>query len=219
LVRPPEGPQKSLNEPDLLHTTAPEAKNEESLNPEVAKEMAIKLAQRQKDLINLIPNVDQDTLGDGVFIDTSDAQKLITSFRKAFGDTGKQGFVRLLWQRDELLYPTKMGLDTHFQLVVGIHGDKETREQYEMLMKNGSAKKLQTIYYFTEEGKYGKVCELQPELKDIRIPLITFENLNRIVDSEMNPGDFEVAGAALEALHDRLKPKEPADSDSESGSE
>lgn len=206
--KPLEGPQKPLVEPEQLHQTA-EAKDEQSMNPEVAKQMAIKLFELENEIIQMLPNDEMTTIAEHVYADNRDKQKALNSYDESFGNTGQHGNVQLLWDTGELYYPTKMDLNTHFQLVVGIHGDKETREQYETLMKNGSAKNLQTMYYFTEEGRYGKVCELQPELKDSRTLFMTFDNGNRMVASEMQPEDFELAGAALQALYNRLKPKEP----------
>lgn len=105
----------------------------------------------------------------------------------------------------------KLGIDTSMGLMISLYTDEETRREYEAYSA-GEAPTGEVVtshYYFTKKGEYGKASAIPKGMKldDSYQPLYP-DNPNTTTayyKTPMNPGDFELAGQALEVLIKRIK--------------
>lgn len=185
----------------------PEQLEQTPINPEVASEMAKKLAEKVDHLAKLITAEFGEKGPTSVLIDDhsfyrvdADGQFNVDCHAEPIGRYG-QGHLGFGFFPHES-YHSAVGVETEYRLTVGMHTDEKTREQFlEEEKRQGGKPRGQndTLYFFDKDGNYGKVSIIPHYFKDSRKTLMSGHSAKPVV-SEMTAGDFELAGAALQTL-------------------
>ena len=177
------------------------------LNPEIAKEAAKRLAEKEDQLADLLKphfkgEEHKEAIDDNFIYTESDNGGFgISDLSAPF--SGK--YTRLSYIPDERFH-SKVGVETKYRLYINEHTDEETMEQFlEEERRQGRRPQgvFETQYYFDHNGNYGKVSIFPNYIEDSREVLEQRTNVKTVV-SKMIGGDFEMAGAALENLIKRL---------------
>lgn len=207
---PSESPQKLHEGDDEPHQTDQEIQ---------FRTAAIKCAQMEDELVTLMQqnlNGARQAMLRGVQIHADDytpspSLQTIVEDIKGIEDGWYVGKVLLRFNGGFAKHAKDFGIETDKTLLLGLHTDEPTRGQFNEYAKEDPkmASYAETYYYFTPDGNYAK-CSLIPStvlVTDGRQPLAGYERAT-YYKSEMTPGDFEIAGQALNILIKRLKPQE-----------
>ncbi len=103
-------------------------------------------------------------------------------------------------RHDEALQ--RLGVFDQHLLIVGLHRDRATQEQAEVLAARQPALlgDFETRYCFDDGGRFGKLSIFPREIPDSRPAFGQLRPELKVVESEMTPSDFWLAGQALHAL-------------------
>ncbi len=233
--QPPEGAQKPLAEPD------PDFSHN---NPDIApltdqetlfRAAAIKCAEMEEELNSLMEQTHEQEFK----AKNEDAQirfvkayyprrqlSSLTSWKENIGRSNQRSVVQFNnGYTGSISYDgEKLGINTKMELLVGLHTDEPTRkefEEFEKIYPEGARYDASTIYFFNTQGEFRKLS-LIPRGMSVdpsRIPLYSRSySGSKKYESEMTPGDFELAGQALQMLINRLKPQEQQEVDPGSSS-
>lgn len=177
---------------------------------------AIKCAQMEEELEKLFTEFPQQETPfspqEGVWIYTQNPREISTWIENIQGvEGGKE--VEIIFRFDETADAEALKINTTRDLEIELHTDEKTRQQFEEYAKKDPeiASYTSTHYYFTLDGEYKKSCFIPraiPASHD-RNPLYPGTEVG-IYESEMAPGDFEIAAIALQTLISRLKLQESA---------
>ena len=139
----------------------------------------------------------------------------------------KEHPTEILFDHDEegVMYAEKLGINTNrFIGLTDTHSDEQTREQYIRFLElnEWASFTTKTRYYFTQDGEYKKASTMHLKglsRTDPNRKVLGTNGTYITYESEMTPGDFEIAGQALQMLINRLKPQEQPEMDSGSSPE
>ncbi len=92
---------------------------------------------------------------------------------------------------------------TNMRLTAWIHTNENTKKEYAAYIKNPTNDLFMTHYFFDEDGNYGKVEQIPADFPDLREPITANEH-TKILKSNMQPGDFEMANTALSLIKEKL---------------
>jgi hypothetical protein len=230
----PEEQSKPLAEPDENTDTA-SSPTPESDQETLFRAAAIKCAEMEEELSRLMDQTsdkefrlrkDMDGDMDGIhfFKFSSGSSSIYSTTENIKGVEGGhlKGNAYILYNNGIANFANDLQIHTDKELrISGINTDSSTREDFELYSKKDPrlASNASTIYYFTPNGDFKKVCEIPVGIVSDPPRKLMFNNATiKRYESEMTPGDFELAGQALQMLINRLKPEEQA-SDTETGSE
>ncbi len=187
------------------------------LHPEVARQLARHLAARLATLGELM----QDELGSAhqrlirrqetwLGWDPLGPHLLLAGAFDQLGGLGRGG-ASLVHYLGGQPHPAAhvLGVGTSDELRVHGHTDARTLGQAEAFIAAGDAAApalFDTRYYFDAHGRYAKVSHFPSAIADERPSIWGWpvRGPYRLVRSEMTPGDFELAGAALALLEHHL---------------
>jgi hypothetical protein len=187
------------------------------LHPEIARQVARHLAARLATLSELM----QDELGSArqqvirrqdtwLLWDPVGPHLLLSGSYDQLGGLGR-GSADLVHYLGGQPHPDAhlLGVETSDELCVHVHTDARTLRQAEAFIAAGDATApslFDTRYYFDAHGRSAKVSHFPSVIADERPSIWGRPVLGsyRLVRSEMLPGDFELAGAALALLEQHL---------------
>lgn len=186
--------------------------------PEMAKQMAEILYQREIELADILANapirLEPSDEKQQVLIEHNARENRIESHIEALAPTIGDGsvtfYVSLKGNNQD--FPG-IGIQTPYRLDVGIHSDEMTREAMEQKGRDPSNRFSPATTFLVgknKNGEYalGKVSRLPLDIRTSH-PELRRTTLYKWVGSELQPGDVEMAGAVINMLTERLKPRQP----------
>ena len=133
---------------------------------------------------------------------------IIISYIEGFKDL--EGKNASIWFSVDPIHTEKakeVSVDTNKLLCIGILADKPAEKLYkEMIQEELIASYIDTRYYFSHDGEYGKTIYINPPVQIPGREKLSESNDMVIYTSEMTEHDFEIAGQALTMLRKRLEP-------------
>lgn len=111
-------------------------------------------------------------------------------------------------RHDEALL--RLGVTERHLLIVGLHHDAATQTQAEVLAARQPAVLgyFETRYFF-DDGRFGKLSVFPRQIPDSRPAFGHLAPEVQVVQSEMTPSDFSLAGQALHALKETIRTYPP----------
>lgn len=216
--------KKPLDEGDLNYV--PGQETPPPTDEERMKAAAIKCAEMEDEIVNLLFSFDipkgnpmkvTTKLSEKVFIWTGpeNNQRAIKSLAESIllpnGKPAEVLFNEGLTFEEPVDQDKaeELGITTGRTLSIGLCSDEQVRDAYNAFMETYPAfERTDTNYYFTKDGKYLKVVQLDKEVPlDPKRKLLyppDHDNEVYIFESPMTQHDFEVAGQALTMLKNRL---------------
>lgn len=214
--KPPTEPPRQLAEPDANYN--PDKPEKESQGDRF-RAAAILCAGLENDISNLlrknphipfIPGTHISSIGSAIRFD-SNIESLTPSevdmqYNRNTSITFFDGLTSF-HMKEEV---KELGVRTDRALAVGFHTDMPTLKAYQEYLQQNPNGDASTVYYFDEEGRYGKIS-IMPQGVKVDPDRQTFAGRNprsslEVVyyESEMTSEDFELAGLALASLKKRI---------------
>ncbi|MEK7617362.1 MAG: hypothetical protein AAB414_04880 [Patescibacteria group bacterium] len=190
-----------------------------SLNPENVRQEAIRLAKLEEDLTRLLERYFETIpsregtihIDEHTDIYKSDEFFYVASLLREISGIGPcyVGFYHFFQYPQEA--PMIPNIDTTNRLDINIHTDEQTLEEVTRLLESDPLAKnyLGTSYFVDQEGNNGKMIYLPGQVKDHRKNIGPIHG-KRAVIGQMGSWDFEVAGAILNMLKQKIQPLFPA---------
>lgn len=184
------------------------------INPEVASQMAKAIAKRQVAMIELLRNYPpHNKPDDHTFIEKDEFKLRIATHNESVLPLTGTKFITFVhgFKKYPGDFPELVGTDTLNRLDIGVHTDEQTQEQIEGLQERDpkAFNILQSIYFFDENGNYGKIVSLPRYFRDDRPDVGHPGVIQKYIIGEMKPGDFELVDIALSILENKLQPSQP----------
>lgn len=189
------------------------------LDPERVKQEVIRLARTEEDLTRLLERYLETIPADRRTIHLDEYTEIyrskeclyIASLLKEISGIGPRnvGFYHFIHQYPQEA-PMIPNINSTNRLDINLHTDKETLEEVERLIESHPLVQndVGTSYFFDQEGNYGKMVYLLWQVKDQRED-IGPPHGTRAVRGQMGSWDFEIAGAVLNMLKQKIQPLLP----------
>lgn len=189
------------------------------------RESARRLALKEKEISELVrehgklsilesPDLYFDIFQDSVSLNLSTEE--IGRENLAYGGVNKTPIYLIYVKNKAVNLSQRVGVEARGDLRIGVYSDIETRDQFLEYAKNAPGHgNPSSIYYFDENGNYGKLQQTNPEfdsgkeyVSDRRLVGGFGETHKHMVQqsfkSQMTPEDFELAGRALDLMKQKL---------------
>ena len=186
---------------------------DQPLDPDIAREEAKKLAQKEKDIDELSDQVlvPYSPKGDDLRMAYHIPIPKSLSIHGAFKGLGSGNiYLDKHYESHETDY-FKPHIQSRYTLNIGLHEDQTTEHLAQAAnTSNPGGLHFSTTYLFDTNGNFDKLVWLPTEIHDDR-PTIVRSVLgdSRLVQGQMTPGDFELAGTALQILEAKVRQRPP----------
>jgi hypothetical protein len=187
---------------------------EESLDPELAKEEAKRLAALEGEInsrLRKFPDTGKIIQNTELSADRkvqrmgSELDFRWSNCPELTGMGSKSIWYSYFENKEQIIDAEEVGVHSPNELRLWLQTDKQTRQQVGELMKSGKHFSLSTDYFFDKDGNFAKVVSVPLEIKEEREGFSPRGGDQKYVKTEMAAGDFELAGRVLTRINEILE--------------